>query len=104
MEEEEQEVDVTTVTTSTSREEVRCVELGGALASWPFAAFCSTLLTHVASRVRGQPVCCPSDPEEISDPPEWDKWPERETLMSFSITVKEKSTMFHLSSGGRRRS
>lgn len=51
--EEEEEADVTTVMTSTSREEVRCVKLAGcsagALASWLFAALCAGLLTHVAA-------------------------------------------------------
>lgn len=51
--EEEEEADATSVMTSTSREEVRCVKLAGcsagALASWLFAALCAGLLTHVAS-------------------------------------------------------
>lgn len=53
VEEEEQEVDATTVMTSINREEVRCVKLAGcsarALASWLFAALCAGLLAHAAS-------------------------------------------------------
>lgn len=53
LEEEEEEADATSVMTSTSREEVRYVKLGGcsaaALASWLFAALCAGLLTHIIS-------------------------------------------------------
>lgn len=82
VEEEEQEVDVTTVKTSTSREEVRCVKPAGhstgALASWMFAALCAghynprslqPASRSCSSRVGGgQVMCCSPDPEEGPGP------------------------------------